>query len=385
MNTQRLILQIQQVNVTRLISILLMAAIAILIMLLGVRMPVSAESDVVGIGLVTDGPVDSPFNDQSIQGMMQAESDLGVAGTVYVPTDTGEYSPLLQQCVIDGKDLCISVGFMMGDATSTVAQLNPDDKFAIVDFAYFDGEGHKTIFENINELTFRIDQAAFLAGYVAAGTTQTGKVGTYGGIPIATVVNFMDGFWYGVQHYNQQNSTNVEVLGWDPETLEGLFTGNFHSYDDGYNMGNYLINEGADIILPVAPIPGEGTAAAAKDRGNTYIIGVDTDWYDTLPGFGDIILTSVMKQIDVAVYDTIESVVDGKFKAGLYIGTLENEGVAIAPFHELDGLVPPQVKDDLIEVAAGIIEGTISVNHPCGIHIGRSLRMCRVNLPVVTR
>jgi basic membrane protein A len=388
MDSHRLNLNNQWVNIARLGGVLLLAATAVVILLFGLRMQASAETDVVGIGLVTDGSVDSPWNELSYQGLLRAESELGVVGTVYTPTSSADYESKLQQCVIDGNELCFSVGFLMNEATATTAQLHSNKKFAIVDHWFFDGEGNKVTYDNVKELTFRVDQAAFLAGYVAAGTTQTGKVGTYGGLSIAPVVNFMDGFWYGVQYYNQQNGTNVKVLGWNPETLSGYFTNNFVSFDDGYNMGLQLIGEGADIILPVAgSIVGEGTATAAKDHGSTYIIGVDSDWYDTLSGYGDIILTSVLKKMDVAVFDTIKSVVDGKFKGGLYIGTLENGGVAIAPFHDLENLVPPKVKADLDKVTSGIIDGTITVNHPCGQHIGWMfrLRLCSVNMPIIIR
>ena len=388
MDDHRLNLNNQWVNMARLGGVLLLLATAVVILLFGLQMQASAEIDVVGVGLVTDGSVDSPWNELSHQGLLRAESELGVVGTVYTPTNSSEYISKLQQCVIDGNELCLSVGFLMNEATATMAQLYPNQKFAIVDNWFFDGEGNKVTYDNVKELTFRVDQAAFMTGYVAAGTTLTGKVGTYGGLPIASVVNFMDGFWYGVQYYNQQNGTNVEVLGWNPETLSGYFTNNFDSYDDGYNMGLKLIGEGADIILCVASTgPGMGTMAAAKDHGNTYIVGADFDWYDIAGSNADIILTSVLKKMDVAVYDTIKSVVDSDFKGGLYIGTLENDGVAIAPFHDLENFVPPKVKADLDNVTSGIIDGTITVNHPCGQHIGWMLRLrsCRVNLPIILR
>ncbi len=127
----------------------------------------------------------------------------------------------------EGCDLIVTVGFLLGADTAIAAEANPDQKFAIIDFAYFDEDGNKIPYDNVVELNFATDQAAFLAGYVAAGTTQTGIVGTFGGIPIPPVTVFMDGFWYGVDYYNQENGTDVQVLGWDPATQEGLFTGNF--------------------------------------------------------------------------------------------------------------------------------------------------------------
>ena len=220
-------------------------------------------------------------------------------------------------------------------------EANPDQKFSIVDFAY-----DPTI-PNVLGQVFTTDQAGFLAGYVAAGVTKTGKIGTFGGIQIPTVTVFMDGFALGAKAYNEKHGTNVEVLGWDPAAQTGLFTGNFESTDDGRTMGQTLMDEGADIIMPVAGPVGLGTAAAAKERGNAYIIGVDADWYLTAPDYEDIILTSVLKNMDITTMDAIKSVMDGTFKGGVTVGDLENGGVGLAPFHDLDSMVPAELKTEL--------------------------------------
>jgi basic membrane protein A len=173
------------------------------------------------------------------------------------------------------------------------------------------------------------------------------------------VTIFMDGFYYGVEYYNEQNGTDVEVLGWDPATQEGLFTGNFESTDDGRAFGESLMDEGADIIMPVAGPVGLGTAAAVQERGNAYLIGVDTDMYVSAPEYADVILTSVLKNMDVAVFVTTTSVLDGSFEGGLFVGTLENDGVGLASFHDLESMVPEGLAAELEEVKAGIIAGDI--------------------------
>jgi basic membrane protein A len=208
---------------------------------------------------------------------------------------------------------------------------------------------------------FNTDEAAFLAGYLAAGVTKTGKVATFGGIQIPTVTVFMDGFYAGVQYYNAQKGTSVEVLGWDPASQTGTFTGNFESKEDGRTLGLSFMDEGADIIMPVAGPVGEGTAAAAKDRGNVWIVGVDADWYNTVPDFADIILTSVLKNMDITTKESIKMVIDGTFAGGVIVGTLENGGVGLAPFHDLDSMVPADLKAELDTIKAGILDGTISV------------------------
>ncbi|MER3458375.1 MAG: BMP family ABC transporter substrate-binding protein, partial [Chloroflexota bacterium] len=125
----------------------------------------------------------------------------------------------------------------------------------------------------------------------------------------------------GVKYYNEKHGKNVQVLGWSNETQEGTFVGNFESKDDGRRVAESLMQEGADIILPVAGPVGLGSAAAVKERGNAWIIGVDTDWTVSAPEFADVTLTSVMKNMDVAVFDFIKAVKEGTFKGGTYVGT----------------------------------------------------------------
>jgi basic membrane protein A len=121
------------------------------------------------------------------------------------------------------------------------------------------------------------------------------------------------------------------------------------------------MDEGADIIMPVAGPVGLGTAAAVQERGNAYIIGVDTDWYVSAPEYASIILTSVLKNMDVAVFDAAKAVAGGNFAGGFYVGTLENDGVGLASFHDLDSMVPADLKAELTDVKAKIISGEIKL------------------------
>ena len=310
---------------------------------------------------VTDvgGIDDKTFNATAWKGVLDFIDTYGGEPKFLESQQQTDYAVNINAFLEEGCDLIVTVGFLLGADTAIAAEANPDQKFAIVDFAYFDEEGNKIPYDNVVELNFATDQAAFLAGYVAAGSTQTGTVGTFGGIPIPPVTVFMDGFWYGVQYYSEQNGTDVQVLGWDPATQEGLFTGNFESTDDGRALGESLMDEGADIIMPVAGPVGLGTAAAVQERGNAYLIGVDTDMTVSAPEFADVILTSVLKNMDVAVFLTAESVVDGSYAGGIFVGTLDNDGVGLAPFNQLEDMVPDAVKDSLADLTAGIIAGDI--------------------------
>jgi basic membrane protein A len=304
----------------------------------------------------TGGIDDKSFNATAWKGVTDAQTQLGIEGKYLESQQQTDYEKNINAFIDEKCDIILTVGFLLGDATKAAAEKNPDMKFSIVDFAY-----DPTI-PNVLGQVFSTDQAGFLAGYVAASVTKTGKIGTFGGIQIPSVTVFMDGYALGAKAYNEKHGTNVEVLGWDPFAQTGLFTGNFESTDDGRTMGQTLMDEGADIIMPVAGPVGLGTAAAAKERGNTYIIGVDADWYLTNPDYADIILTSVLKNMDITTVAAIKSVMDGTFKGGVTVGTLENGGVGLAPFHDLESVVPTDVVAELDAVKADIIAGNLATN-----------------------
>jgi basic membrane protein A len=173
----------------------------------------------------------------------------------------------------------------------------------------------------------------------------------------------MNGLWAGVQKYNQDNGTKVEVLGWDAAKQDGTFTGDFENQDNGRRVTEDLISEGADIILPVAGPVGLGAAAAAQDAGDVNLIWVDTDGCVSASEYCPLFLTSILKNMDVAVFDAMKSVVDGTFEGTIYSGTLENDGVGIAPYHEFDGSVPDELKSKVEELKQGIIDGSVSADY----------------------
>jgi basic membrane protein A len=310
----------------------------------------------------TGGVNDKSFNQVSNDGVKRAVDELGVTEKISESKSEADYEPNIANFVSQDCDLIIPVGFLLDSATQTAAKANTDQHFAIVDVDFFDTAAKKDItYDNVEELTFKTDQAAFLAGYTAAGMTKSGKVGTYGGIQIPTVTIFMDGFLAGVQQYNKDNSKNVEVLGWDGTT--GLFTGDFDDQDKGKNTTKSLVDEGADIIMPVAGPVGQGTLAHLKEVNNPdlSVIWVDVDGCTSLPDDCKYFLTTVEKKIDNAVFDAIKSQVDGDFKGGLKEGTLANDGVGIADFHEYDSKVPQELKDKVEEYKQKIIDGSQSV------------------------
>ncbi len=307
----------------------------------------------------TGGIDDRSFNATAWKGMQDAQSQLGVQVKFLESTSQNDFTPNIQTFVQQKCGLIVTVGFLLGDATKASASANANQKYAIVDFAYKPSEVPNN---NVLGLTFSTDQAAFLAGYVAAGMSKTHKLGTFGGLKIPTVTIFMDGFWAGMKYYNQKNNANVQLVGWDAKKQNGLFTGDFTNQDNGKRVTETLLSQGADIILPVAGPVGLGAAAAVKAAGgDKHMVWVDTDGCESAQQYCSLFLTSIEKHMDVAVQTAIKSAVDNQFKGGTYVGTLQNDGVGIAPYHDFDSQVPQKLKDDVNAIKQGIVSGSISV------------------------
>ena len=302
---------------------------------------------------VTDvgGVDDKSFNQTAWEGAQAGAAAVGWEASVLESQQQTDYEKNINEFIASGCDLIVTVGFLLGTDTENAAKANPDQKFMIQDFAYADQ------YDNVWQQVYSVDQAAFLAGYIAASVSKTGKVGTFGGINIPPVVDFMDGFALGVAYYNEQKGTNVEVLGWDPANREGgLFTGNFESTDDGRRFAENLMDEGADVIMPVAGPVGLGSAAAVQERGNAWIVGVDTDWRVSASEYEDIILTSVLKKLNVTTQQAVEAAATGNFAGGVQVATLQNGGVGVTTDA---AAISDATRAEVEAIAAEIIAGTI--------------------------
>lgn len=309
----------------------------------------------------TGGIDDKSFNQTAWKGVQDAQAaGLATDDSDFLESQADtDYQPNIQSFIDAECDLIVTVGFLLGDATAEAAAANPDQQFQIIDFAY------DPALDNVQGAVFATVDAAFLAGYLAAGATSTGIVATYGGIQIpGAVTDFMDGFVYGVRYYNDVNGTDVVVLGWNPEDQTGVFTGDFENLDNGRNVTQSFVDEGADIILPVAGPVGEGSAALAQELGDVWVIGVDADWFETLPEYSDVILTSVLKGLDIAVSSAIEGVVNGNLETGTRVYTIAEDGVGLGAINTvIDADLVSQVeqlREDLKDgtvVASDFAEG----------------------------
>ncbi len=312
------------------------------------------------------GTDDKGFTQLAWKGMQDASSELGVDVQLLESRQQTDYEKNINEFIGQGYKGIVTVGFLLANATEDASIANPDVPFAIVDKDVF---GYESRPDNLLGLTFAVAEPSFMAGYLAAGMSETGIVCTYGGIKIPPVMAFMVGYEHGVAYYNEENGTDVKVLGWKTYAAsdgggDGSFTHNFESLDDGRGFAENFFDEGCDIIMPVAGQVGLGSAAAAQDRGY-IVIGVNTDQYVSTTEFQDVYLTSILKNIDVAVFEAVKSMEDGTFEGGInYIGTLTNGGVGLAPFHDFEDAVPQELRDGLAAVEQGLIDGSISTGWP---------------------
>jgi basic membrane protein A len=301
---------------------------------------------------------DQSFNQTSYEGLKQVEKDKGITIKQAESNADSDFEPNLTGMVKAGCDITYSVGFNLAKATQKIADANPDAHFALLDDSSAKGE-------NIKNLTYETDQATFLAGYVAAAQSKTGKVATFGGQKIPTVTIFMEGFAEGVAQYNEDNDKNVKVLGWDTEKQDGTFTNDFTSQDKGKNITKNFLDQGADIVMPVAGPVGLGAAAAVQDSktaGNDVaLVWVDADGYKAASKYKGLMLTSAVKSMDKTVEDITAEAMDGDFSNEPYVGTLENGGVSIAPFHDFDSKVSDETKQQVEDLKAKIISGEVKV------------------------
>jgi basic membrane protein A len=311
-----------------------------------------AEECALKVGMVSDigGVDDASFNQNTWEGLVMAEDELGVCAEFIESQAQADYEKNITEFAEQDYDLIITVGYLLGDATAKMAAQYPDVKFGIVDYAYDPG------IPNVVGIVFATDGAAFMTGYLGSYWAHTQdpedpQLGYVAGMQIPTVEIFVAGHEAAVAYYNEQHDANVQI--------KGTYVGDFEAPDEGKIQGESLIDEGADVIYGIGGKTGNGGITAAKERG-VWAVGVDVDQYNTLPNEKDILITSTIKRLDNAVFGVVQSVLDGTFAGGgVYVGTLTNGGVGMAPFHDFEGQIPDEIVQELETIKAGIIDGSI--------------------------
>jgi basic membrane protein A len=304
------------------------------------------------VGMVSDvgGVDDASFNQNTWDGLQKAQEELGVQAQFIESQAQADYEKNITEFAEQDYDLIITVGFLLGDATAKMAEQYPDTYLAIIDVVY------DPPIPNVAGIAFNVDEAAFPIGYLAAGWASLQdpsdpQVGYVAGMQIPPVEQFIVAYEAGVDYYNQQKGANVQA--------KGVYVGDFEAPDQGKIQGQSLIDEGVDVIFGVGGKTGNGGIAAAKENGK-WGVGVDVDQYFTLPNEKDILITSCMKRLDNAVYGVVELLTEDQFPAGdVYVGTLENDGVGLAPYHDFEDQIPDELKQEVNDIVEGIKNGEI--------------------------
>ena len=297
------------------------------------------------LGMVTDlGSVnDKSFNQSAWEGLQRLEKDKGFEVKYLEPKADSEVEPSLLQFVNSGTDLTWASSATLADAVTTIAADNPDAKLGILDA---DVEG----IDNIVSVSFKENEGAFLAGVVAASMTETDKVGFVGGMEIPVIQRFHAGFEAGVKAVNPDATVVVN------------YVGVFNRVDMGKSAASTMYNDDVDVIFHAAGGTGNGVFNEAQERFDNgekvWVIGVDKD--QSLEFGDDITLTSMMKNVDNAVYEISEKTADGNFPGGevVRLGLAEN-GVGLATTSEKN--VPKDVLELAEEYKEKIISGEITV------------------------
>lgn len=320
----------------------------------------AGEYTPVKVCFVTDdaGVDDRSFNALGWKGVNDAvASGAALPDPILLESSSeADYQPHIETCLDQGAEHIVTSGFKLAGSTETFAAQNPDVQWTIIDFA--------SLGPNVTGLEYQTDEAAFAAGYLAAGVTQTGTVATYGGENIPTVSIFLDGFARGVAHYNDVKGTSVRVLGWDVDQQDGTMTGTFNPADPTVRATcESQLDEGADIILPVGGAINQPCGTAIQDRGiEGALIGVDADAFEAQPAqFQDVWLTTVLKGIDIQTQRSIEAHASGAPLGGSsFVGNLENGAVGLSPFHAWEDRVPGELASEVDQVLEDVRSGAIS-------------------------
>jgi basic membrane protein A len=314
-----------------------------------------ASFDASGLG-------DKGFNDLAQKGLEDAKA-AGFQTTYTEAKGAGDYASNIQRLMDEGCQSIVVVGTEQTQAAVEATLANPDIAFSQVD-ATWDETANGPTPANFTGLDFQIDEAATLAGYLAAGFSKSKIVGTYGGEQYPGVTRFMDGYYAGIKIYNERKGAAAKLLGWDAVKKTGTFVGGDNPWGDlakGEQLAKQFLDQGADIVGPVAGATGNASIKAMAAAGN-WAIGVDTDQALSMPEYSKAILTSAEKRIDVAVLDTIKKNAGGDMGGENFLGTLSNGGVALSPFHDLDGPIPAELKAEVDQLAKDIASGTVKVS-----------------------
>ncbi len=334
----------------------LFAALLVAAMILPACAPAEVDcskEDVFCVGLVTDvGKInDKSFNQSTWEGVQLAKQQLG-ANVQYIETsDAKDYEKNIATFGDANYDVVVTVGFALGEATIAAAAKYPNIKFIGVD--QFQAE---TV-NGVSGLSFPEDQAGFLVGALASMMSKSHKIGAVCGTDVVPPVwRFGEGYKAGAAYADGMNGTSTEVFVVYHSDVG--FDKTFTDPEWGAQTAKSMMDQGADTIFGCGGVTGNGAITAAAQAGG-YAIGVDTDQYLTLPEAAPRMLSSAMKLITPSVFDLIKAAKEGTLQSGNVYGP-----AGYAPYHDLDGEVPAEVKTAMEKINADLLSGAVTTNVP---------------------
>ncbi len=296
------------------------------------------EAITVGVVFDSGGRGDKSFNDSAYAGLERAMAEFGVKQKTVESKSPKDFETNLTAMAEQGCQIVVAVGLMQKQALEVVAPKFPEIKFALVDAV--------VAAPNVRSLLFKEEEGSFLAGYLAGLTTKTNKIGFVGGMEIPLIKKFQAGYEAGAKLANPK-----------VEFLAPKYTGNWDDAGLGKEAAKVLIGQGADIVYHAAGRAGLGVIDAAKEKG-VYAIGVDSDQDDVAPG---TVLTSMIKRVDEAVFQTIRDEIDGKFTAGEVVFDLKANGVGLSEMRNTKDKLPEGAFAKVEEMAAKVKDGSLKI------------------------
>jgi basic membrane protein A len=296
--------------------------------------------DVGGLG-------DKSFNDGAHRGLMRAAKELGVATKYIEPGDGSDRESALRQRAAAGDDLVIATGFIFSDDITKLAGQFPNTKFACIDYSL--PQGLDKAPANLVGLRFREHEGSFLVGAIAGRVTKTKKVGFVGGMKIPLIRKFEAGYEAGVKHVCPDCTVLSAYAGTEPKA--------FADPTKGKELSLAQYARGVDIIFHASGKTGDGVFDAAKEQ-KKLVIGVDSDQFHVAPC---CVLTSMVKNVDVAVFEAIKKVQAGKFESGVYEFGLADNGIGFVYDDNNKAFIPQAVVDEVHGLGKQVIAGTIKV------------------------
>ncbi|MBN8586236.1 MAG: BMP family ABC transporter substrate-binding protein [Ignavibacteria bacterium] len=302
------------------------------------------------VGLVFDvgGRGDKSFNDAAYRGLEKAKQELGIEFEYIEPGPGADREAALRQ-FSSRKDIAVifGIGFIFTDEITKIAQEFPDKKYACVDYTV---DPSKTIPPNLVALEFREEEGSFLVGAIAGLMTKSNKVGFVGGMESPLIKKFQVSYEAGVKHVNPNGTILIGYAGVTGDAFKNPGKGKEIA------LGQY--NDGVDIIYHASGVTGLGVFEAAREM-KKFAIGVDSDQNDEAPGY---IITSMVKVVDVSVYEVIKEVKEGKFKGGrVETFGLKTKGVDYAYTDKNKHLIPEEVRTKVEAIRQEIIDGKITI------------------------